>query len=359
MLTALSKEPEKRFKNVLAFAMALEQASQAKAVTVGETLLTYPSGAMAVAWSPDSTRIVSVQSDRSNSTVDRDGILHGATLHVWDAQTGHQIFVCDCPQYSGYTIMYSPDGTRIAAPSSSSVTIWNAFDGSFIAYAEDKESYKGSEVAWSPDGKYLASVNCVGLLSVWDAITARDVLNSEKLIGIIDDPVDSVALAWSPNGQLIAYEPGFGTLRVIEVVQMQSSSRVELVNTFSHSAWQPRHGPAHHLAWSPDEKLLAGTFGARDDKTVHIWDIQSSNLIFSINGFFRGTCWSPDSTKIALTGYNGEIVIYNVLKGLQIFTYKNHRREMVSFRGGIASWSPDGTRIASMDSSRVQIWKAP
>jgi WD40 repeat protein len=67
-------------------------------------------------------------------------------------------------------VAWSPDGKHIASSGSweTTVQVWNATDGSHVS------TYKGHTntvraVAWSPDGKRIASASWDGTVQVWEA----------------------------------------------------------------------------------------------------------------------------------------------------------------------------------------------
>src|SRR5262249_28777328 len=95
-------------------------------------------------------------------------------------------------------------------------------------------------VAYSPDGKRLASGSTHGRVRVWDAQTGQEVL----------------------------------TLR-------------------GHT------GTVASVCFSPDGKCLAS---ASSDKTVRLWDAQSGQEVLTLRGhtgYVTSVCFSPDGTRIA------------------------------------------------------------
>jgi WD40 repeat protein len=71
-----------------------------------------------------------------------------------------------------YAVAWSPDGKRIASGSGdSTVQVWDAVDGGNVL------TYKGHSAsvwsaAWSPDGKRIASGSSDSTVQVWDAVDA-------------------------------------------------------------------------------------------------------------------------------------------------------------------------------------------
>jgi WD40 repeat protein len=138
-----------------------------------------------LAWSPDSTRIVSGSDD--------------TTVHVWDATTGN-----DAHTYRGHhslavnDVEWSPDSRRIAlAGQDTTVEVWDATDGSHV-YTYRGHTDEVLAAAWSPDGRRIASGSRDTTVQVWDATDGSHVLtyrgHSETVWTV----------AWSPDGTRIA-----------------------------------------------------------------------------------------------------------------------------------------------------------
>jgi WD40 repeat protein/serine/threonine protein kinase len=110
----------------------------------------------------------------------------------------------------------------------------------------------GTAVAWSLDGKRLATSEPDGRMQLWKAPTLQELLSVPFPSGSIE------ALAWSPNAQRIAVGNADGTVRLLD-----SSTGDELARLDAS-------GEAVRLvAWSADSRSLAA---AVDDGSILVWD---------------------------------------------------------------------------------------
>src|SRR5687767_8782360 len=66
-------------------------------------------------------------------------------------------------------------------------------------------------LAWSPDGKHIATGSREGTLHLWGAASGK----RTRVLATYPSPV--VALAWSPNGRYVAASAGNGTLQILNV----------------------------------------------------------------------------------------------------------------------------------------------
>jgi len=107
-------------------------------------------------------------------------------------------------------------------------------------------------VAFSPDGKRLASASGDGTAKVWDAGTGQETLTLKGHTGWV------TSVAFSPDGKQLASANGDGTVQVWDAGTGQ-----ETLTLKGHT------GRVVSVAFSPDGKRLAS---AGTDKTVMVWD---------------------------------------------------------------------------------------
>jgi WD40 repeat protein len=110
------------------------------------------------------------------------------------------------------------------------------------------------------------------------------------------------------------------------------------------------------VAWSPDGKyILAVKIDAEEDDIV-IWDTTTGEkhlTLMSGHESFRAG-WSPDSARIASTGWDGVVKVWDANTGDKLLTFTGHEDETWD-----VAWSPDGKMIASTDGvGSARIWDA-
>ncbi len=150
------------------------------------------------------------------------------------------------------------------------------------------------------------------------------------------------AVAWSPNGQLLAAAGKNGQIRLWD-------TNGNWLGTY------PDNGASiDWLAWSPDGTYLAA---AGDDGVVQVWDTSSGTLRYTYRGHgerVSGLAWSPDSKRIASSSDDQTVRAWDATTGAHEYTYDKHNAEVWT-----VGWSPDGQKIASGDAAGiVQVWNA-
>ncbi|TME00384.1 MAG: hypothetical protein E6I80_25985 [Chloroflexi bacterium] len=249
-------------------------------------------------------------------------------------------------------IAWSPDGKKIAsAGADKTIHIWNATskNPTFIYRNHTKPV---SSVAWSPDGSRIVSGSWDTTVQVWNVQTGRKLLTYRGFSREVS------AVAWSPDGKYIASASWDAT---VQVRQAESGSRL-----FTYSG---HTSPVHAVAWSPTISSSPSASGWRIasasgadanadvDNTVQIWNALTGDnpLIFRDHYYFvNAVAWSSDGKKIASASADTNVQVWNVATGGNILTYRGHSSKVNS-----VAWSPNGTRIASASDDRtVQIWDA-
>src|SRR5262245_50447476 len=162
-------------------------------------------------------------------------------------------------------------------------------------------------VAFSSDGKSLASASLDRMVKLWD-ISAGQELATLKGNG---NKYSSVA--FSPDGKRLATGSFDRTVKLWDTVAGQ-----ELLTLQGHGA------QVTSVAFSPDGKRLAtGSF----DRTVKLWDAVNGQEFLALKGHgdvVRSVAFSPDGKKLASGSFDRTVKLWDAVAGQELLTVKGH-----------------------------------
>jgi WD40 repeat protein len=208
-------------------------------------------------------------------------------------------------------------------------------------------------VAFSPDGRRLASASTDRTVKVWDAVTG-------KCLGTLEGHTDTIrAVAFSPDGQTLASAGEDMTVRLWGADL--GAPRGVLRGHFGYVSGSPRKilrghsGSVVGVAFRPDGRQLAS---ASEDGTVRLWDPASGAPTRTLRGHtagLSGAAFGPDG-RLASWGHDGIVKFWDPTTGPQEFRPLPVRTKAVH----AVAFSPDGATLASAGKDwAVQLWDVP
>jgi polar amino acid transport system permease protein len=200
------------------------------------------------------------------ATIGQDGI-----VRVWDVTTQQQIQAIGPGENTKVVVAISPDGTRVAAGDGPNIQIWDAQTGapiqSLVGYWEDpttKQTWLGhtkevTALAFSPDGKLLASGSADTTIMFWDLESGEVQWPSEGAWATV------TSIVFDPEGDLILATSKDNKARTLRVTGGQTTATYEgHLTTVTSAAFGP----------VPDT-ITTGS----DDGTMRVWETANQRIV--------------------------------------------------------------------------------
>ncbi len=290
-----------------------------------------------IAWSPDGTLFAGLAY----------GVGGSERLLVWNIKSGQIVRDMLHPAadyHASYTALeWSPDSKRVAALSEYHVDlIAIATEHITVSLATTPQLADFSKMAWSPDGRQLATLMISNPAKVWDTQTGA------VLQTLPAETTSGTALAWEPSGKRLLLSVG-GNLKLYTWTAATSAT-VTLTIGSDHMYTLHWHG---NLVWGMDYNFL----------TITQWDARNGQIraiLHAHENVYRGLTWSPDSSRIATINTAYQITIWDAHSGhalLVIPPVPGVALFEPGFPPPFLAWSPDGTRLVSVDNV-VHLWNA-
>ncbi len=269
-----------------------------------------------VSYSPDGTKLASTGRD-------------GFGVCLWDAATGRALHRLSLPAFC-WSLVFSPDGKMLVAvnaqgelslidvalgkelrrfgppdgfnsaaftPGGLTLAARHLVQGGsrvvFLDVATGKEQ-RGIEwkhdglpdrgvdqIAFSPDGKILASASPDNIVRLWDVATGKQLPSlggHEKAVWFV---------VFSKDGKILATAGDSGAIRLWDV------ATGKLLRTCRED-----QGMVESLALSPDGKVLASASGDAGG-IVRLWDIETGKELLSRKAYVWWVTFSPDGKTLA------------------------------------------------------------
>ncbi|MGE3821380.1 MAG: protein kinase, partial [Isosphaeraceae bacterium] len=263
-------------------------------------------------------------------------------IRIFDRDEGEVVATYPGRSLQVGEIAFDADGASLLIESGNSIKRWWFRRGERKPVAIAGHSDEAWSVAFSPNGRYLASggddTTESRTVKLWDARTG------ELVRGWRGGPATIVAVAFSPNNRLLA------------TAGLEQSDNLRL--------WDARTGRLRRnlvghedrvraLAFSPDGRFLAS---AGSDRLIHVWNPTKGQRLASLIGHedtVRQVAFSPDSRTLVSVSNDSTARFWDVPSG------KPGPVVIGPSKRGAVAYSPRGDRVAAADESGLVVFLDP
>lgn len=231
-------------------------------------------------------------------------------------------------QYGGGSLLseaVSPDGTLMVSGGGRGGYLWNLSTTAVIGPLDYPKAFNA--VAFSPDGQLIATGTANGVVILWNTAT-RQILRS-----FTGYPGGIRALEFSPDGftilassQNMVIQRNIITGNIIQTLT-NGNDGVSAMDLSLDGTW-----------------VLTGGVGG----TVALWDVTSGNKLRDLTRHTDNVCQvkiSPDKTKALTVSNDNSAVLWNLTNGavIHIYSYSNDVAE--------CDFAPDGKTMLTIQSN--------
>ena len=252
-------------------------------------------------------------------------------IRLWDVATGRNLQTL---RGLADSLNFSADG-RTLASAGDKIEFWSVARGRRVRIQPADISGKQGSVAFSPDGRNLASGAFGKTIKLWDVTSGRGL---QTLVGHTGD-VGSVA--FSHDGRTLASGSEDTTIKLWDV-----ASGRELQTLAAHAR------VVFSVAFSPDGHILATGCGG---PAVKLWDLAGGRELQTLvghTGDVESLVFSPDGRTLASGSQDTTIKLWDVATGRELRTLAGHFSDVSS-----VAFSRDGRILASGSlDAKTKLW---
>jgi len=301
-----------------------------------------------VAFSPDGQLLGSAWQQVERQASLRNFLGNG-TIRLWNVTTGELVRTLqqevDRKNDELASVAFSPDGRLVAASSSvigpSSIYVWELRTGTLLKRFPVKDSVR--QLTFTPDGTMIASACDDGLVYVWDTATG-------KLVRTLKHPGIVVSVAFNPrDGKILAAGDYRQSVRIWDI---SNGNQIRILQSNP-----PSYGEA--VAFSPDGQLLATGHASGQ---LRVWNSRTWQAVWSAENpksEIGSVAFSPSGELLAATLGRSALRIWDPAKGGLLGSFDiSDGSEPTRFAGTSVAFHPNLPLLAtSLSGDYLKIWK--
>jgi WD40 repeat protein len=211
-------------------------------------------------------------------------------------------------------VAFSPDNGRWVVTGTGDVkgevTVWDAATGKRWYTLPPLPGHAGgvSSLAFSRDGRRLASLSIDGTVSVYDPTRWGEKVSQEPFFTFRahNSSVEG-SLAFSPNGQRLLVPGDGNTVNIWDVTTTDKPPAAPQLTLRGHTA------QVSGVAFSPDGRWVASGGG---DNTVRLWDAEAGGKpVRTFRGHasvVRRVAFSPDGKRLASASLDRTVKVWDL-----------------------------------------------
>jgi WD40 repeat protein len=193
----------------------------------------------------------------------------------------------------------------------------------------------GRQIAFSRDGRLLATSDASGLITIRDT-------RGWNVVERLKHPGGATSVAFGGDGTHL-YSGGYdGTIRNWDIADRTAATLFKDVRTL----WT--------LDVSPDGTRLAG---AGEGAVIRIWDLRHQSAPLGLKGHTRNVWdvrFNPDGRQLASGSFDNSARLWDAQTGQALRTLAGHTQAVVGL-----DYSPNGQFLATgADDSTIRFWRA-
>ncbi len=289
-----------------------------------------------------------------SSRLDKDPRDYGQVILLWNISTGKETGTI--PYRSNFGQAYQPafvasNGDGMLACGIGDARIW-LFDGNTGKYRASLKGHSAAinDIAFSTDGKMIASASKDGTVRLWSTKTNLHLETLKEQPDSADGVSPVNAVVFSYDGLTLASVNSFRytNIRGIQLWNIKTKKYDSILKDHPYGV--------SAFAFSPDGETLA-TSGSKGNATIDLWDTRTKKLKTTYIGHtsrVTALAFSPDGTLLASGGgeRDSTVQLWDTATG------ENSLMPKESSWGDVnaLAFSPDGTLLASTSGYQIEVW---